>query len=157
MAVGPGIHRSKLPWAFPGEFFLLTYHGSHSRVLFRSIVTPDDEAADDGAWDSLPTTDVMFVGVRRMCIDVTLSRGIAIREATVAEVAEFLPRSDLEKRERLFLLGPDVEDGWVIGNGVWWTTTNLPWNTTSPLLADLDFSKTNFSWEETGCVVFVDE
>jgi hypothetical protein len=161
--VEPGIRRSDLPWRFKGNFFLLTYHGPHSRLVLRSVAPPDadveedDDESYDALWDSIPTTDVMFVDVRRLRVDVNMEGGLEVRVATDREVADILHGIRLAENERLLMLGVDAESGWVVGSGVWWTESGLPLNAPSPLLADLDFSVSDFSWEKIGSVVYVDE
>jgi hypothetical protein len=156
-----GIRRADLPWRFDGDFFLFAFHGAHSRVVLRRVELPtigdgDEERHDEAA---IRSTDVMFMGVRRLRLDLTMN-GLDVRVATDAEAARILgptgPTGPLDG-ERLFLLGRQVADGWIVARAVWWTAAWLPTNAPSPLLADLDFTVPDFTWERTGHLIHVNE
>lgn len=153
-ALAAGIYPSSLPQHFDGEFSLFAYHGAHSRLIFRSVslkgVPDDDDNVDELM--AFPTVDVAFVGVRSTAVDVSMPNGLSIPNATAAEASQIIGDDARDEGDRLYNLG--VPERWVLAQGVWWTKETLPFLAPSPLLADLDFTQSEFSWQTSGWTVF---
>ncbi|MDP9796792.1 hypothetical protein J2S43_005304 [Catenuloplanes nepalensis] len=137
-----GVHASSLPRRFDGEFFLLTYHGAHNRLILRHVGPPHvpEDELDDAPW-TYPTVDVGFIGVNSLRMDVMFPDGLTVRQGPVVD------------DRRVLLLGDAVDGPWVEAREVWWVEADLTANAPSPLLADLDFSVPDFTWERSGWIL----
>jgi hypothetical protein len=157
----PGSYAATLPQRFDGAFELYTFHGSHSRVVFRaqSLAAGAGDDGDDEDLDDRPltfdTVDVAFIGARTMLLDVDVPYGMSIRVADPA--ADDVPPEALpDAGERVFLIDADGARRWVVGTEVWWTRATLPQHAPSPLLADLNLTVggPRFSWAASGWTVY---
>jgi len=134
------IHRVDLPLSLDGPFQLWGYGHDANLLMLRHLgdyPTPDNDGEEDDSF--VPqVSDVVFHRVRALAIR-QYYRTLYLRRGTAAETGSLTQwiAPQAWHDSRVYVLGEDLDSGWLIATHVLWTQYTLHWYDPSPLLTQL--------------------